>query len=119
MLFSVLRAYEQGKRSANIVCEDIDFNNALSLVGVYVEHALNVLETLPNKSLKIKNSYLDFYESMPNTWNRAEGIAKAKSFGIGKKSYDYRLIKRLIDAKLIDKDDRGICYKLPSDDKSE
>lgn len=67
MIFTSLRILEHGDVSSNIVCQDHDFKNALTIVKILIKHASAVFSQLPEETTlpKFKNLKEQFLENLP------------------------------------------------------
>ena len=67
MLFTAFRIMEDGDVNATKECEDIDFENALTIISILVKHSSKVFNDLPieQKATKRLNRKERFLESLP------------------------------------------------------
>lgn len=52
MILSVLRAYDEGKLNNSIICQEVDFENAMAIIKRFEKHAQNVYNYLNSKTNK-------------------------------------------------------------------
>lgn len=73
MILTALRNFEQGDYSKTMLCEDIDFYNALRIVEILKSHAIAVFYDLPNPAISREATK---YETELST--KATNVAKAQ-----------------------------------------
>ena len=88
MIFSALRILETGDTSPKTVCEERDFQSAISMAKVLVKHASKVFNELPadEKPIVRKNRKQKFLEGLPKNFNRQKYLEVAKSLSIADKT---------------------------------
>jgi hypothetical protein len=72
MIFSTLRLMDSGELTDKVICEEIDFQNAISIMEVLLEHAAKIFSELPSpvKPVKRKNLMERFYDLLPDKFSR-------------------------------------------------
>jgi hypothetical protein len=88
MIFTILRTFENGDTTSPLICDDVDFNNALDITKTLVKHASIVFSELPEDrplSLK-KNLKEQFLDKLPKFFNRQEYLEIAKDLDIADKT---------------------------------
>jgi hypothetical protein len=88
MIFTILRTLENGDTTSPLICDDVDFNNALDITKTLVKHASIVFSELPEDrplSLK-KNLKEQFLDKLPKFFNRQEYLEIAKALDIAEKT---------------------------------
>lgn len=80
MVLSIIRASDVENIESNLTCQDVDFDTAITLSGVYLEHALHVLDLLP-KTESLRPDLMRFFETLPVEFTRAEALAVALRLG--------------------------------------
>lgn len=85
-----------------LVCRDSDFNTALAMVKILVQHAANVFQQLPAEAVTSapKNLKQQFLNELPQEFCRKDNLAIAQKLGIPDKTAE-KHIKRLKDSGLI------------------
>lgn len=73
MLLTALRKLPDGKHHSNLNCEDIDFQNALNMIGVFKQHTLRTFYKLPSPKVPPEVA-----EKEKKLLEKAEKIAMAK-----------------------------------------
>lgn len=88
MILSALRILETGEVSQQLVCEERDFQAALSIVRVLVKHSSKVFSELPEdqKPVKRKNRKEKYLDALPHIFNRQKYLQVAKSLNIPDKT---------------------------------
>ena len=90
MLFTAIRKFKANDYHKEIFCSDIDFETALSLIKVYLQHSIIMFENLPKQGeqsvFKSGQNKKLFFEALPNNFQRKEAIEIAKSFNISERS---------------------------------
>lgn len=98
MTLRSLRILEDGDTSSPLICNELDFQTAISIAFTLEKHAIAVYQNLPNNNLKgIK---LKFYKALPNTFNRQDYLSVAKALKIKDKTAE-KYIGQLRDIKLL------------------
>jgi hypothetical protein len=104
MLFTAIRKFKSNDYHKEIFCSDIDFETALALIQVYLQHSIIMFENLPKQESggvfkSGKNKKL-FFDALPKRFIRKEAIELAKSFNIGERSVG-TLLKNCLGTHLI------------------
>lgn len=101
-LFTAMRKFEQRLDTDNMICSDDDFNTALGLTEIYLQHSLLLFNKLPshreNDFLKGENKR-GFFNALPTEFTRQQAILIASKFNISPRTAD-ELLKRLLGKKL-------------------
>jgi len=79
MIFTTLRKFENGEDTLKMICTDSDFNSAVALVDVFLQHSILMFNNLPKQegavAPVIKNTNKkQLLEALPNEFKRAEAI---------------------------------------------
>lgn len=114
MIFTAIRKYENGDCDTVLLCSDDDFENAIALVDVYIQHSILMFTNLPNQAAhhSVQNSpkKQKFYEELPPKFQRKEAVAIGERLGIKSRSVDNCLLKWL--GTLLEKEDAGLYNKV-------
>ena len=111
MVLSAIRKYENGDKSTKLLCTDEDFDIAMKLTEVYLQHSIYVMSCLP-KADKIKNNGAHrLYEALPSKFQRSEAIEIGKKLGMASRTTDKHL-KALFDSQLLKQDTYGTYQKV-------
>lgn len=104
MIFTTLRSIENGDITQEKVCSDIDFENALKISRILLEHSRKVFLKLPKASIApgFKNSKEIFIDALPKTFNRQGYLSIAKKLDINEKTAE-RYIKKLVDDSILNR----------------
>ncbi|MFY0673970.1 MAG: DUF3987 domain-containing protein [Bacteroidia bacterium] len=88
MIFTVLRAFEDGSLDDKIICNDQDFENALTIIRVLLKHTSSVFSDLPTEPIKpkLKNLKEQFLDALPREFNRKEYLKVADVVGVKRKT---------------------------------
>lgn len=102
MLFSAFRIMEDGDVNPVKECEDIDFQNALTIISILVKHSSKVFNDLPieQKTVKRLNRKESFLESLPNKFSRQDYLDLATNQSIPHKTAE-GYITKFVDAGMI------------------
>lgn len=98
MIFSSLRKFELKNKSNPVFCTQSDFEVALQLVQIYLQHTLLMYQNLPKQNDNYVFRYGDnkrrFFEALPSEFKRAEAIALAEQYNLSIRLAD-KLLKEL------------------------
>jgi len=102
MLFTAFRIMEDGDVNQVKQCEDIDFENALTMISILVKHSSKVFNDLPieQKTVKRPNRKERFLESLPKQFSRQDYLELATKQGIPDKTAE-GYITKFVEAGLI------------------
>lgn len=103
MIFSSLRKFENGDATEIVQCTDEDFDIAVHLSQVYLDHALLMYSNLPSTEATeiIKPGSIKevLWERLPDTFQRKEAIVAASDLDISERSVD-NFLKGLLGTQL-------------------
>lgn len=102
MILTALRIMDNGELQSPLVCSDTDFNTALSMVKILVQHAAQVYQQLPTEAATAlpHNQKQQFLDALPAEFSRQTYLNAAKLLGIPPKTAE-KHIKRFADSGLI------------------
>ncbi|WP_417890001.1 DUF3987 domain-containing protein [Xanthomarina gelatinilytica] len=102
MLFTAFRIMEDGDVNQVKECEDVDFQNALTVISILVKHSSKVFNDLPieQKSAKRLNRKESFLESLPKQFSRQDYLDLATKQNIPHKTAE-GYITKFVEAGLI------------------
>lgn len=88
MILSVLRIMETGEITTRLICEERDFQTALTIVKVLVKHAAKVFSELPAELQYPKRKTLKerFLEALPKEFSRQVYLKVAQTMKIHEKT---------------------------------
>lgn len=95
MIFSTLRLMDTGELPLKIICEEVDFQNAVAITEVLIQHAAKVFSELPAaaKPAKRKNLLERFYDALPDKFSRQDYLKVAGSLKIKEKTAESYIAK--------------------------
>jgi hypothetical protein len=92
MIFTALRKFENGDCSPDVTCTDEDFQAALMLSDVYLQHSLlmfnNLDEQKEAKTFKMPNNKKQLLDQLPQEFQRKEAVALGIKLGLSERSVD-------------------------------
>lgn len=104
MIFTALRKFEARDMKATRYCSDEDFDSALSLVQVYLQHSILMFSNLPNQ--REVTPYLDgdnkrkFFNNLPLEFQRKDAVkVGGEKFNLSARSVD-EILKLALNNKL-------------------
>jgi hypothetical protein len=102
MILTALRIMDDGNIHSPLVCRDNDFNTALSMVKILVQHAAQVFQQLPSEAVVTapKNQKQQFIDELPKEFCRKDYLTVAHKLGIPDKTAE-KHIKRFAISGLI------------------
>jgi hypothetical protein len=102
MILTALRIMDDGNICSPLVCRDNDFNTALSMVKILVQHAAKVFQQLPSEAVTTapKNQKQQFLDELPKEFCRKDYLTVAHKLGIPDKTAE-KHIKRFSTSGLI------------------
>ena len=108
MLFTALRIMEDGDINKIRQCEDVDFNNALTMVSILIQHSSQVFNALPvdNKLPQRSNRKERFLENLPKQFSSQDYLDSATKLNIPHKTAE-GYITKFVKAGLIHRDTKG------------
>lgn len=92
MLFTALRKFENAEAAEQVECTDIDFNTALQLAEIYLQHSVLMFNNLPkqqnNTTFQTGDSKRKFFDALPKEFTRAEAVELGKQNKLSPRSVD-------------------------------
>lgn len=88
MIFTALRKFQAKIYDKEIQCLDEDFDNAMTLIKIYLSHNILMFENLPkqeddeDKVFKSSRNKKLFYDALPEQFSRAEAVKIGENFNI-------------------------------------
>lgn len=114
MIFTAIRKYKTNDYQSEIFCSDTDFETALSLIQVYIQHSIIMFENLPKQEegsvFKSGSNKQLFFNALPDKFQRKEAIEIAKNFNMSERSVGSFLKNCL--GKYLEQPEYGIYKKL-------
>lgn len=92
MIFTAIRKFSSKIKDSELYCKDEDFDSALSLVEVYLQHSVKMFSNLPKQeaqgSFKSGDNKKLFFDALPKQFYRKEAVEIGKKFNIAERSVD-------------------------------
>ena len=92
MIFTAIRKFYANDNNKEVFCLDVDFETALKLISVYLQHSIFMFNNLPKQgeqgSFKSGQNKEKFLEALPNKFKRKEAVELAKKYGMSERSVD-------------------------------
>lgn len=86
---TVLKAFENDQRRGNLICDQTQFEVALAISKVLLQHSLLMFSNLPKREpLKVlaKTNFQEVLDSLPDEFKRCDAIKAGERFGIKKRT---------------------------------
>jgi hypothetical protein len=117
MIFTALRIMETGDISPKLICEERDFQNAITMTGILLEHSKKVFSELPQPILQPKRENREerFYSILPNEFSRKHYVEVAQQLNIPDKTAQ-NYIAKLLKTGLIHRDKQDFYLKMSTKD---
>ncbi|GGK53664.1 MULTISPECIES: DUF3987 domain-containing protein [Flavobacteriaceae] len=108
MLFTALRIMEDGDVNTKRECEEVDFNNAMAIIAILIQHSSQVFNALPadTKLPTRSNRKERFLENLPSQFSRQDYLDTATALSIPHKTAE-GYITKFVKAGLIHRDTQG------------
>jgi hypothetical protein len=103
MILTALRIIDDGIICSPLVCRDHDFNTALSMVKILVQHAAQVFQQLPSEAVTTapKNQKQQFLDKLPKEFCRKDYLTVAHKLGIPDKTAEKHIKRFSVNGLLI------------------
>ncbi|MCC6692858.1 MAG: DUF3987 domain-containing protein [Chitinophagaceae bacterium] len=92
MLFTALRKFENGESATILICTDEDFNTALRLAEIYLQHSILMFNNLPKQGettqFKTGDGKRRFFDSLPREFTRQQAVEAGKLFTLSARTVD-------------------------------
>ena len=92
MLFTALRKFENGEVATILICTDEDFNTALRLAEIYLQHSILMFNNLPKQGettqFKTGDGKRRFFDSLPLEFTRQQAVEAGKLFTLSARTVD-------------------------------
>jgi len=93
-----------------IECEDRDFETAMTLTKVYLEHGLNMFEKINNRENKLPLNEERWMNKLPKEFTSTEAISIAKRLGIKERTV-YKKLRDYLENGMLKKVKAGLYRK--------
>ena len=92
MIFTAIRKFTEKDYHKEVYCLDVDFETALKLTKVYLQHSIIMFNNLPKQGeqgpFKSGQNKKQFLDTLPNRFSRKEAIELAKKFNMSERTVD-------------------------------
>jgi len=78
MILTILRKLEKDELTSEVICKDVDFDASFLLSNIYLEHALEVYQSLLGRTVKNKSNADKFLDILPNKFKHSEAVKIGK-----------------------------------------
>lgn len=115
MIFTVLRGMETGDCYSPLTCSDEDFDNALAITEVLIQHTSKVYcEMFMNRTgyQPKKNVIKAFLDALPQEFNRQDYMKAALAVGLSDRTGENYILKFAQEGKIIERLSQGKYRKL-------
>lgn len=103
MVFTALRKFENGDTATTVFCTDEDFNAAILLSKVYIEHSVMIFNTLSNaeqeEKFKPTTNKEKLIDILPETFSRKQAIEEGAKLSLSARTVD-ALLHKLVPSRL-------------------
>lgn len=97
MIFTSIRKFSSKKKELELFCSDTDFESALTLVEVYLNHSVIMFHNLPKQEVKgafkSGDNNKQFFDALPCSFTRKEAVDLGITFNIAERTVDGLLKK--------------------------
>ena len=112
MVFTAIRQYEEAAVQGERMCEDKDFETALSLVEQSLAKALKIFQQLPGGQLtKVEDRSEELYNLLPVVFTRKEALNFMDTLNVKERTIE-RYLRTLVKAGKLDNKERGKYKKI-------
>lgn len=109
-IYTVLRSIERQSEDAKLVCQDIDFDNAMWIMERSYESALEVFQTLSHEETENIGMKNEFLEKLPDSFKVRELEPLRDMLSISKKTVE-RYLSKLVQKGKLEKLNKGSYRK--------
>lgn len=92
MLFTALRKFENAEAADHVQCTDTDFNTALQLAQIFLQHSILMFNNLPKQQnatiFQTGDHKRKFFEALPKEFTRAEAVTLGQQHKLSPRSVD-------------------------------
>lgn len=116
MIFTALRKFQTQIKDKEVQCLDEDFESAMALIKVYLNHNILMFENLPNqeqdedKIFKSSKNKKQFFDALPQNFTRAEAVKIGDTFNIKERTVG-NILKNCL-GKYLEQPDYGQYQKI-------
>jgi nitrogenase subunit NifH len=115
MILTALRIMQTGHFTTPLICDDADFNTALEMVKILVQHAAKVFSALPaeKETPTTSNPRMALFQALPPQFEKQTYIALATQLQISESTTNKWLMK-FVSSNLLIKQAHGSYTKKES-----
>lgn len=92
MLFTALRKFENAEAADHVQCTTTDFNTALQLAQIFLQHSILMFNNLPKQQnatiFQTGDNKRKFFEALPKEFTRAEAVTLGQQYKLSTRSVD-------------------------------
>lgn len=118
MILTAIRKFEEKKSIETHYCSQVDFIIGIKIIEVFWAHGLFMFEHLPKQKRqpfqKAKNHKQDFFDSLPEQFNRQDAIQMGVQYNLSRATVD-RLLKKYKNG-FVQQTGHGIYSKMPKNE---
>lgn len=113
MVFTTVRALEDDCLSDELVCNEVDFRNALTIGEILINHSKHIYQGFPQKPMVRRSESLKekFYRLLPKQFKRENYVALAESLKLNIKTAE-NYIQGFIEKGLLNRYTHNLYLKL-------
>ena len=111
MVLSCLRKYETGDKGNTFICSDTDFDTAMKLTEVYLQHNIYMMSCLPKADKLTNNGVRKLYDALPASFERKSAIEIGDKIQIRERTTD-KYLKNLLATGLLKQEKSGSYEKV-------
>ncbi len=116
MLFTAMRKFENAEASEQMQCADIDFNTALQLTEIFLQHSILMFNNLPRQNefmqFQSGDSKRKFFMALPDEFTRKQATELGTQYKFSARTVD-EILKNSI-GKTLSKPKAGSYQKISS-----
>lgn len=90
MIFTAIRKFATNDYHKEVYCSDIDFETALTLTKIYIQHSVIMFTNLPKQGeqgpFKSGENKKKFFDALPDKFQRKEAVEIGQKYDIGERS---------------------------------
>ena len=115
MIFTVLRGMDTGDCYSDLLCSDEDFDNAITITSVLIQHTSKVFcELFEHRSASVpqKNVVQAFLDALPVEFSRQDYINAALAVGLSDRTGENYILRFAQEGKVIERLSQGKYRKI-------
>ncbi|MEM8521310.1 DUF3987 domain-containing protein [Flavobacterium sp. PL12] len=92
MLFTAIRKFKSNDYHKEVFCSDLDFETALTLIRVYLQHSIIMFENLPKQgeqgAFKSGEKKKQYFDALPFEFQRKEAVEIGNTYRLSERTVD-------------------------------